>query len=120
MVSSECDNKFENGYTHGEYECGDDGKWSNKCIPSYCDLGYVFNYTSNKCVSIKEKVDFSYMVKKHIVKVYERSSLDIWTIFPLISIIFIFVIMIYFEIMKKNNKNLKADEKGKELIEINE
>ena len=40
-VSSECDNKFKNNITHGGYECGDDGKWSNICVPSYCDLGYL-------------------------------------------------------------------------------
>jgi hypothetical protein len=68
LVSGECDNKFENGYTHGGYECADDGKWSNKCVPSFCDPSYLFNYTSQKCVLIMEKVDFSYMVKRHVIK----------------------------------------------------
>ena len=49
-VSSECDKHFNNDYTHGGYECGDDGKWSNKCVASYCDLGYMFDYNENKCV----------------------------------------------------------------------
>ena len=49
-VSSECDKYFNNDYTHGGYECGDDGKWSNNCVASYCDLGYIFDYLEKKCV----------------------------------------------------------------------
>ena len=49
-VSDECDKTFENNYTHGGYECGDDGKWSSKCVASYCDLGYYFDYVQRKCI----------------------------------------------------------------------
>ena len=42
-VTEECDNKFGNNYTHGGYECGSNGKWTNKCVASYCDMGYFFN-----------------------------------------------------------------------------
>ena len=49
-ITSECDKLFKNKYTHGGYECGNDGKWSNKCIASYCDLGYIFDHIKGKCV----------------------------------------------------------------------
>ena len=49
-VSSECDKYFNNSYTHGGYECGDDGKWSDNYVASYCDLGYIFDYLEEKCV----------------------------------------------------------------------
>ena len=49
-VTDECDNTFGNTYTHGGYECGDDGKWTNNCVPSYCDPGYFFNKNKKKCV----------------------------------------------------------------------
>jgi hypothetical protein len=120
FVTDECNNKFENGYTHGGYECGDDGKWSNKCVPSYCDPGNVFNYTSNKCIPIQEKVDFSYMVKKHVIRYHTRESLDFLTIFPIMLLIFIAVYFIYYSFIKKNNKKTKADENGEELISIQE
>ena len=120
LVSGECDNKFENGYTHGGYECGDDGKWSNKCVPSYCEPGNVFNYTSQKCVPIMEKVDFSYMVKKHVVQYHTRESLEFITIFPFILLIFIASYAIYNSFMKKNNKKINDDENGEELITIKE
>ena len=50
-VDKDCNNKFGNKYTHGGYECGDDGKWNkNICVPSYCDPGYFFNQKKKKCV----------------------------------------------------------------------
>ena len=49
-VTNKCDGKFENEYTHGGYECGDDGFWSNKCVPSYCDIEFVFNHLQKKCI----------------------------------------------------------------------
>ena len=49
-VTNECDHIFENKYTHGGYECGDDGYWSTKCVASYCDLGYIFDYSQGKCI----------------------------------------------------------------------
>ena len=120
LVSGDCDNKFENGYTHGGYECGDDGKWSNKCVPSYCDPGNVFNYTSNKCVPIQNKVDFSYMVVKHVIKIHNRESLEFLNIFPIAVLIFIFIYAIYAAFIKKNAKKIKDDENGEELINIKE
>ena len=40
--SDEC--KFSDNYTHGGYECGEDGKWkkndTKSCRASYCDVGY--------------------------------------------------------------------------------
>ena len=49
-ISEECDGQFGNDYTHGGYECGNDGKWSNKCVPSCCDPGYFFKKKKKKCV----------------------------------------------------------------------
>ena len=50
LVTSECDKFFKNNYTHGGYQCGSDGKWSTKCVASYCDLGYIFDHVKGKCV----------------------------------------------------------------------
>ena len=50
LVNSECDKNFTNNYTHGGYECGDDGKWSSNCIASYCDIGYIFDHVKNECI----------------------------------------------------------------------
>ena len=59
-ITKNCDGKFENNYTHGGYECGSNGKWSNKCIPSFCDEGYIFNHIDKKCV-----IDYCYDKAKY-------------------------------------------------------
>ena len=59
-ITKNCDGKFENNYTHGGYECGSDGKWSNKCIPAFCDEGYIFNHIDKKCV-----IDYCYDKAKY-------------------------------------------------------
>ena len=120
LVSGDCDNKFENGYTHGGYVCGDDGKWSNQCLPSYCDPGNVFNYTSNKCVPIMDKADFSHMVIKHVIRYHTRESFEFLHIFPIALLLFIFIYAIYSSFIKKNTKKPKDDENGEELISIKE
>ena len=119
FVTYECDNKFENNYTHGGYECGDDGKWTKKCIPSYCDDGYAFSYTIKKCVSIMEKVDLSHMIVKHVIK-YQVNSFIFYHICLFISIFILFGSFLYFSIFKKKNKNKhgKGNEYGEELINI--
>jgi hypothetical protein len=50
-ISEKCENTFENKYTHGGYECGNDRKWkTDNCVPSYCDPGFFFNKKKKKCV----------------------------------------------------------------------
>ena len=49
LISSECDGQFSS-HAHGGYECGDDGKWSKKCVASYCDIGYIFDHEKKKCI----------------------------------------------------------------------
>ena len=50
LLTNECDEKFGNNYTHGGYKCGEDGFWSKECVASYCDIGYIFDYSKSKCV----------------------------------------------------------------------
>ena len=42
---------FENdSYAHGGYECDPETKkWSTRCKPYYCDIGYYFDKVQNKC-----------------------------------------------------------------------
>ena len=78
------------------------------------------NYTSQKCVPIMEKVDFSYMVKKHVLQYHSSESLEFLTIFPIILLIFIAFYAIYNSFIKKNTKKINDDENGEELITIKE
>ena len=50
LLTSDCDGKFRNNYTHGGYKCNENGTWSQECVPSYCDIGFIFDHTKHKCV----------------------------------------------------------------------
>lgn len=41
---------FTDSRMHGGYECDDEGNWSTKCVPSFCDNGYYLDKRSNKCI----------------------------------------------------------------------
>ena len=121
LVTSECDNKFSNSYTHGGYECGDDGKWTNNCVASFCDQDYIFNYKNKECIPISQKFDFSGMIKKSVINVQTRSVFEFWTIFPIISLGLIFAFIVYYETKKKSkNNNKSSEDNGEELISIQE
>ena len=53
LESDEC--IFENDtYAHGGYSCGTDKKWgtdNTTCKKSYCDIGYYYDKTQDKCVN---------------------------------------------------------------------
>ena len=34
---------------HGGFSCGDDKKWTNICKKSYCNFGYFYDKTTDKC-----------------------------------------------------------------------
>ena len=37
--------------SHGGYQCGKDGEWNKeKCLQFYCDIGYIFDKQSQKCI----------------------------------------------------------------------
>ena len=115
FVTSECDKKFENSHTHGGYECGDDGKWSNKCIPSYCDEDFIFNHHLKKCISKEDKDSIA------ISKINNQLnySFNIKLILEIISI-FIVVFIIYIFIKEKKEKNRKtfSTDREEELLDI--
>jgi len=51
LITDECKGKFGNEYTHGGYACSESGSWDRTtCIPSYCDIGYIFDHTHKKCI----------------------------------------------------------------------
>ena len=57
--TEECDKEFGNNYTHGGYQCGEDGKWSNKCVISNCDSGYYLDRKTNQCIKHVCSISFS-------------------------------------------------------------
>ena len=49
-ISENCDGQFGNEFTHGGYLCSDDGHWTEECVPTYCDIGYIFDEANKICV----------------------------------------------------------------------
>ena len=52
-VTSECDKYMTIEHAHGGYVCGEDGKWSTECVPTYCDEGYYFDFINLFCYQEK-------------------------------------------------------------------
>jgi len=48
FINDEC--YFKDPHLHGGYECDNIGFWSRKCVPSYCDNGYIYDKRENKCI----------------------------------------------------------------------
>ena len=92
FVTKKCDGKFEDKHMHGGYECGDNGFWTDKCIPSYCDIEYVFNYKLKKCLKRKN-----------------------YTKFIIIIILLILIFIINFYLLIELNNDLKQENSEEEL-----
>ena len=97
LITKKCDGKFENKYTHGGYECGDNGFWSNKCVPSYCDIEFVFNHKLKKCIKRENN-------KKIIIYI----------------LIIILIIFLYQLFKLRNNITTDENSEEEELIDISD
>ena len=104
LVSKDCDGKFENKYTHGGYQCGENGKWSNKCVASYCDLGYIFDHVNNKCI-----IDICTNRDKDDKDDKDNNDTLLYVLFSIIGAIIIFVaVVIIFILCRK--RRLKSSQ----------
>ena len=96
FISDKC--KFKDYRLHGGFECGDDGYWSEKCIPSYCDNGYVYDKKNKKCIKDicikKEKFKFT---KDNLHKMP-------FIVIFLFIITQLFFVIFFFKKMKRNKK----------------
>ena len=112
LTAIECDKNFENKYTHGGYKCGEDGAWSNICVPSYCDFGYIFDHNKQKCIIDVCSEREEEKGKDDEGKNNKNDKNDIVFFYlvvgiALISIIFITIIICIFLIKKLKNTKTK-------------
>lgn len=49
LFHNDCYNINNTAYLHGGKICNEDGTWSDKCAPVYCDFGYYYDYYKQKC-----------------------------------------------------------------------
>ena len=148
-ITEECDEKFSNKYTHGGYECGDDGKWSKNCVASYCDSGYTFDKILKKCIKDicssvepneeeeenesgkeneeekeKEKEEENNNEKEK--KIYpkkkgKKSNLALYIVLPiaLALLLALFIFMIIYRMKYYNNRNYDFQNKDRSSTQVN-
>jgi hypothetical protein len=96
LLNDSC--KFENdSHAHGGFQCGNDGKWSNVCVPSYCDEGYIFDTFYRKCIK-DECFNFIWKRKSYF-----------WIIFIVVFLIVVFIGFFIFWKVKKKNKSQEIE-----------
>ena len=108
LLTEKCDGVFGNSYTHGGYICGNDGYWTNQCVASYCDIGYIFDHNSSKCII---DICSSFKVDSDSVPVHEPESNN-YIIKLILIVIFTIIIItiIIFVLIKRKNKRKKLTE----------
>lgn len=97
-------------HLHGGFPCSENGFWNKKeCVPSYCDIGYVYVKRENRCIKdvCFKKKEFNYYYYNHDDDRIEISNISTETI-TLIGLFSIFqVIFILILFTKKFRKNKK-------------
>jgi ATP-dependent Zn protease len=122
FIKSECDKSFGNKYTHGGYQCGENKKWKEECVASYCDIGYIFDHNKQKCIidvcSEREKDENENEQNKETETNNEGNNSKVYYILiPCLIIFIIVIIVIVIFVMRKNRKtNLEIENIDKDNL----
>ena len=103
LLNEEC--KFDNEYTHGGYQCGNDGKWTKTCSPFYCDEDYYFEYNSQKCLFWNESYKEEFQGNDNFF-------------YAILIIILVLVLIMGSILLILYKKNIICEKKEKDLNEI--
>jgi len=68
-MNDSCKNLGKN--MHGGFECNENGNWSDKCIPFYCDIGYYYDTYEKRC-----KIDICINDPQEIEKILDGEYSD--------------------------------------------
>ena len=92
LITDECKGKFGIEHLHGGYACTDDGVWDKTtCVPSYCDIGYIYDHKNKKCIA-------------DTCKLGDPSLIIIVVVISSIVLVFVVGILICYCIHKKNRE----------------
>jgi hypothetical protein len=100
LFTDKCDGKFKNSNTHGGYVCGEDGKWTETCVASYCDIGYIFDHVKKECIidACSDRIEPPNTKKNYFKTV-------ILIVVPIIIILILIIILIILIRRKRRNNN---------------
>ena len=99
---------FLGPHLHGGFPCDDDGFWNKKiCVPSYCDVGYIYDKIENKCIKDDcfKKEEFNKFYYDHYKKTEIKNVAIITKI--LIGIFLLFQIVLAIILFTKRFKKIK-------------
>ena len=108
FITNACDGKFGNSYTHGGYECGNDGVWTKTCVASYCDDGYIFDHINKKCI-IDICSELEMKPEKEDRDENISNNYMVIIIFAIIVGIIIIIVLIIYEIIKRRKNNIEIN-----------
>ena len=106
LIDEKCN--FLGPHLHGGFPCDENGYWNKKlCVPSYCDVGYVYDKKKNKCIKdvcFKKKEFNKFYYNRDDDEIENVSNLT--KIFIGLFVIFqiIFLIIMFTKAFKKNKK----------------
>ena len=108
---------------NGGYKCGDDGKWTQTCQISYCDIGYYYDKKLNKC-EIDKCTNSESKDDDDEPKGLQGWVIAVIVIGALIVLAVLFLIIWKFVIANKPNSDevgvlVEKDSEMKELVEQN-
>jgi len=108
FITNACDGKFGNSYTHGGYECGNDGVWTKTCVASYCDDGYIFDHINKKCI-IDICSELEMKPEKEDRDENISNNYMVIIIFAIIVGIIIIIVLIIYAIIKRRKNNIEIN-----------
>ena len=106
LINDKC--YFLGAHLHGGFPCDDNGFWNKKkCVPSYCDIGYVYDKIKNKCIKdyCFKKEEFNKFYYDHYKKVEIKNVAIVTKI--LIGIFLLFQIILAIILFTKKFKKIK-------------
>ena len=112
LITKECDKTFPNKYTHGGYQCGEDKKWKEECVASYCDIGYIFDYNKQECiidVCSERENNENENDNQNGNKNEENNNTLYYILFPCLAFSIIIIVIIYILCRKKRKTNLEIE-----------
>ena len=102
--------RFTDKHMHGGYMCGKDGNWNfSECVPTYCDINYIFDHASKKCI-----FNYCSIPPYNALNIIENSALALSILILIAS--FIYLTATRKKIKYKISSNDIMSENSEELI----
>ena len=116
LIDNKCDEIVHKIDEHafGGYECGNNGKWSDKCVIAGCHEGFLFDFMNQKCI---EDVCYNRLSDATTTMLLILITIIIGCLLVVIIFIVIIVLLIVCLCKKKKKGEVEMDYVALQLIE---